>query len=130
MILLLCGLLAAAPPSESESAVGPRIAASASAAERLQGPLDGAWIVRDGHGRTLLRLQIEDPPQRIGSPTGAWSLADGSAMGPIDRIEATRGTLEIAIRPGEWLVLRREPQRWRGRLTQDRRVILVTLARR
>ncbi|MBV8682020.1 MAG: hypothetical protein JO111_04035, partial [Caulobacteraceae bacterium] len=97
MILLLCGLLATAPPPDAGDAIGARIAASASAAQRLQGPLDGVWVVRDGQGRPRLRLEIEDPPQASAPMTGAWSLADGSAMGPIDQIEGTHDALRIRL---------------------------------
>lgn len=129
MILLLAGLLLAPlPPDATE--FDARIAASASAAERLQGPLDGGWVVRDGRGRALLRLEIEDPPQRSGPPTGAWGVADGTAMGAIDRIEATRGTLQIGITLDERLVLQRRHGRWRGRMTEAGRTTLVTLGRR
>jgi hypothetical protein len=128
--LLACLLLAAAPPApDSTASFDARIAVSAAQAERLQGPLDGAWVLRDSRGRPLMRLEIVDPPQRVRAPTGAWSLADGSAMGSIGTIEATHDRLTVELSPDERLVLRREPGRWRGRLTKEGRIFVVTLAR-
>ncbi|HEY1928801.1 MAG TPA: hypothetical protein VGG92_15155 [Caulobacteraceae bacterium] len=129
--ILACLLLSAAPPAPDSAAdFDARIAASAAQAERLQGPLDGAWVLRDRRGRPLMRLQIVDPAQSVSAATGAWSLADGSAMGSIEKIDATRERLTVELSPDERLVLRREPGLWRGRLTKDGRIVVVTLARR
>jgi hypothetical protein len=130
VILLLAGLLLTAPAPDPSAAFDARMVASASAAEAFQGPLDGAWVVRDGRGQPLLRLEIEDPPPGSGSPTGAWSLADGSTMGAIERIEATRGGVRIQITPDERLVLQRLRGRWRGRMVEAGRTSLVILGRR
>jgi hypothetical protein len=130
VIALLAALALAAPAPDSAADVGARIAASAVQAQRLQGPLDGAWVLRDDRGRPLMRLEIVDSPQGAAAPTGAWSLADGSAMGSIERVQATRERLTVDISPGDQLVLRREPGRWRGHLTRDGRIVFVTLARR
>jgi hypothetical protein len=130
VILLVAGLLLANPNPDPSAAFGARMATSASAAETLQGPLDGAWVVRDGHGRALLRLEIEDPPPGNGPPTGAWSLAEGRAMGAIDRIEANGWTLRIQVAPDERLVLQRSHGQWRGRMIEAGRASLVSLGRR
>lgn len=131
MILLLASLLLTAPTPDPSAAFDARMVASALAAEALQGRLDGAWVVRDGRGRPLLRLEIQDPPPGSGSPTGAWSLADGSAMGAIERIETTRGAaVQVQLTPDRRLVLQRLHGRWRGRLVEATRASLVTLGRR
>lgn len=127
MILLLAALLAGPDPAAAFDA---RIGASAAAAERLQGPLDGAWVVRDRRGRALLRLQIDDPPQDSRPPSGAWQAADGSAMGPIEAIEATHGVLHIRIAPDDRLVLLRRRGSWRGRMIEAGRASPVTLERK
>jgi hypothetical protein len=73
--LIVC--LAAA--ASAQDAVGTRIAQSASAAEGLQGDLDGAWALLDARGRNLFILQIGDPPT-AGPLTCAWR-APGGALG-------------------------------------------------
>jgi hypothetical protein len=128
ILLLLAGLVLAAQP-DAATAFDGRMAASASAAERLQGPLDGAWVVRDRRGRDLLRLEIDDPPQNSRPPTGAWQAVDGSAMAPIGAIQAAGGALQVEITPAEHLVLERHHGLWRGRLTADGRATPVTLER-
>lgn len=46
----------------AQDAVGTRIAQAATAAQRLQGPLDGRWMLGDGRGRILYVFEIGDPP--------------------------------------------------------------------
>jgi hypothetical protein len=72
--LIVC--LAAA--ASAQDAVGTRIAQSASAAEGLQGGLDGAWALLDARGRTLFIFQIGDPPTTAGPLTCAWRAPDGA----------------------------------------------------
>ena len=71
--LIVCLTGAAA----GQDAVGTRIAQSAAAAERLQGPLDGTWKLLDARGRTLFVFQIGDPPSG-GRLSCAWRTPDGS----------------------------------------------------
>lgn len=130
MTWIFACLLIGAPASTTASDLDARIAASAAAAERLQGPLDGEWIVRDRHGQILLRLEIEDPPPGSARPAGAWSRADGSAMGSIAMLDATHGRVRIDVAPGRRLTLRRGQGGWSGKLAQDGRMVPVTLARR
>ena len=91
-------LLSAAPPADP---VGARIAASAEAAQALQGPLDGAWALRDRRGRTLWMLQIVDPVGG-GPPAAAWrEPRNGGASGSVDQIERDAGGLTLFFaRPG------------------------------
>ena len=66
--LIAALLLAATTPADP---VGARIAASSQAAQALQGPLDGTWVLRDGAGRAVLILQIVDPAGG-GALSAAW----------------------------------------------------------
>jgi hypothetical protein len=102
--LLATLLISAAVPSDP---VGARIAASAEAAQALQGPFDGAWALRDPHGRTLWLFQIVDPVGG-GSPAGAWrEPGPGGASGSVDEITRTPDGLTLVFaRPGHALPIR------------------------
>jgi hypothetical protein len=101
--------------------VGPRLRASAEAAQRLQGPLDGAWTLRDRRGRRLFALQITDPAG--GGPlAGAWrTLGSAPAAGLLDKIDHDDGDLLIAfsLEAGDPITLRlrrRATNLWLGSL--------------
>ncbi|RZJ90489.1 MAG: hypothetical protein EON88_18495 [Brevundimonas sp.] len=60
-----------APQSDGEVAYQQGVAQAELNADALSGPLDGTWLVRDGAGRTVLRLVLND--RGGGRPVeGAW----------------------------------------------------------
>ena len=133
MIGLIAALAMALSPRADE--IGLRLRDSASAAERLQGPLDGVWTLRDARGRPLILLQFTDPAG--GGPLeAAWREPDpDGAVGLVEAIGREREGLSISFhRPGEASVsfLRLKPYRagfWRGRLTERGQASFVTLRR-
>ena len=114
-------MLAAAPPELDAAGLDARIAASANAAQALQGPLDGTWRVTSATGGALYVLQISDPAGG-GSPLeAAWRKpGPGGDVGAASRISRSGGRLLVDFRPridgpAVALSLRRSsPQRWRG----------------
>lgn len=120
----LAALLSAAP-SPSRADVGPRIAAAVVAEQRLLGPLDGAWALRDAAGRPLYRFEIADPAGGLGPLTGAWRDGRGGAgAGFIARIWRTGRTLRLEFTPGGRLpvtlrLMGRSPGAWRGWMIED-----------
>lgn len=112
-VLIACLTTSAA----AQDAVGTRIAQSASAAEGLQGPLDGTWELVDGWGRTLFVFQIGNPPTPGEALSCAWRAPDGG-LGLAD-CRRSRSRLNFAFDHdgAERAVL--WPERagaWRGRL--------------
>ncbi|KQS57396.1 hypothetical protein ASG17_01315 [Brevundimonas sp. Leaf363] len=60
-----------APQSDGEVAYQQGVIQAEMNADALSGPLDGTWLVRDGAGRTVLRLVLND--RGGGRPVeGAW----------------------------------------------------------
>ena len=117
-------LLAGAPISPDA-----RIAASAAAAQALQGPLDGTWTLADTSGRALYVVQIVDPVTGGSNLEAAWR-APG-ADGALGEATARRAGDRLSLRLGDHgpLVSLRRVSRdlWRGVLRQDgggRRVVL------
>lgn len=118
-----------ASPTLAQDAVGSRIAQSAAAAERQQGPLDGAWRLQDGRGRTLFVFQVGDPPS--GRLSCAWRRPDG-ALGVAD-CQRTGGWLTIAFGAvGKPRVMLRRIRGglWHGELTIGGAGRAVSLRRR
>ncbi len=130
-VLLAALLVSAATPADP---LGARIAQSAQAAQALQGPLDGAWELRDARGRKLLILQIVDPAGG-GPPAAAWrEPGDGWASGYVDQIERTGGRLTIVFtRPGATeatrIRLRTGRGGFAGSISEDGKRRIVRLAR-
>jgi hypothetical protein len=118
-VLVLAALLTAWTPPDAVD-TGARIGAAMAAEQRLQGPLDGGWTLRDDAGRPLYRFELVDPAGGRGPLTGAWRDPGGGA-GVI--ADARRGgrTLRIDFAPagGEPTALRlteRSPRLWTGRM--------------
>jgi hypothetical protein len=123
-VFVLVALLAAAPASSNVDA---RIAASAAAAQALQGPLDGTWVLADHKGRALYVLQIVDPPS--GALQAAWRDPAG-ALGVASRVRRSGDHLEMTFDASRILSLRRDSGgAWRGRLDRAGRPLAVTLRR-
>lgn len=124
---LALALAAIAAPALAQDVVGKQIAASAAAAQALQGPLDGSWILADRRGETLFTLEIGDPPMR-GALACAWRDPSG-ARGYADcRRQGQR--LEVRLAAGGRVRLERYgPGVWRGVLIRGGRAQAVTLRR-
>ena len=126
-------VLPAAPEAiAAPDPVGARIQGASEAAQALQGPLDGTWILRDPAGRPVAVFQIADPAGG-GSPAAAWRSARGPAqpMGAVSAMSRTASTLSITFGvPAEHLAVRAvAPGKWRGRLTASGSAWPVTLER-
>ena len=125
MRLSVLALALLASPAFAQDIVGRQIAASAVAAQALQGPLDGTWLLSDRRGATLLTLQIGDPPTR-GALACAWRDPSG-ARGYAD-CRRRDGHLEIRLETVGRIRLEREgPRAWRGALVRGGRAEVVTL---
>jgi len=100
--LLVAGLLfGAAPPDQaSENAFDQRMRDSAAAAQALQGPLDGRWLLTDTRGRALYVLQIADPPHAAGPLTAAWTDPRTGALGGVEAISRAGNWLSLTFAPG------------------------------
>lgn len=129
------GVLGASSPAAPPD-VGPRIAAAMTAEQHLQGPLDGAWVLRDAAGRPLYCFEIVDPVGGLGPVTGAWrdgrGVARGVRTGFIAWIRRAGRTLRLdfapAGRPAVTLRLRgRSPGVWTGWMTEGgvRRAVVL-----
>lgn len=117
-------LLAAAPSSR-----GDRIAASAAAAQALQGPLDGTWTLADAHGRALYVIQIVDPVSGGADLQAAWrSPGPAGALGEATaRRTGDRLSLRLGDRGPQVALRRVSRDLWRGVRHHDggdRRVFL------
>lgn len=116
-------------PMSVEQAYELRVKGSIAAAQGLQGPLDGGWILRGADGVALYSLQIADPAGGYGPVEGAWrDLRRPGAVGStglIDSIERTYdGGAAVRFMPragvGSTLALNVGPDgSWSGRLTED-----------
>lgn len=112
-----------------EQAYELRVKGSIAAAQGLQGPLDGGWILRGADGVALYSLQIADPAGGYGPVEGAWrDLRRPGAVGStglIDSIERTYdGGAAVRFMPragvGSTLALSVSADgAWSGRLTED-----------
>jgi len=112
-----------------EQAYELRVKGSIAAAQGLQGPLDGGWVLRGADGAALYSLQIADPAGGYGPVEGAWrDLRRPGAVGStglIDSIERTYdggAAVRFMARPGvgSTLALSAGPDGgWSGRLTED-----------
>ncbi len=132
LIGALTVLLNVAPPPNRPD-VGPRIAAAMAAAQNLQGPLDGAWVICDAAGRPLYQFQIVDPAGGHGPLTGAWrDGSGGGGAGFIARIRRIGRTLRLEFAPGDrppvtLRLRRRSPGVWGGWTIEDgaRRAVVL-----
>lgn len=79
------------PPTIRDLAYESRLRASFASAQGFQGPMDGGWVLVDGAGRELYRLQLADRGR--GVVEGAWRdprrPGQPDASGFIDQIERT-----------------------------------------
>lgn len=126
-----------APPTSVEQAYESRIRGGFNAAQGLQGPLDGGWVVRGSDGRSLYGLQLVDKGTGAILLEGAWrSMKPGPGqVGLVDSIERTaNGGVYIRFTPRgarEASVLTLEPAGggWNGSLWEGGSNRSVTLRR-
>jgi hypothetical protein len=121
------------PPSSSDLYFESRVRKSFAAAQGMQGPLDGRWVVRAA-GIELYDLQLVDKNQ--GAVEGAWRdprrRGAADATGFIDSIQRSGGDLTVRFqpRPGSdpvQLSLRQLGDSWTGDLIErgDRQTVTV-----
>jgi len=109
-----------------------RMRESASAAQALQGPLDGTWVLDDSHRRPLFVLQITDQAGGAGPLAGAWRRSGASPRAsPIDAITRQGDRLAIGFADDGKLVrisLRRDHEGgWSGVANEDGHDLSVAL---
>jgi hypothetical protein len=121
--------LLAAPPAPT----GERIAAAAAAAQALQGPLDGTWLLSAAGGRTLYLFQIVDPVTGGAGLQGAWRDLEGARSGFIDEVHCGGGRLALRFGDqGGAIDVSLRPKRggeWSGWLRRGDQRVAVTLRR-
>ena len=121
------------PPSPSDLYFESRVRQSFAAAQGMQGPLDGHWVVRSG-GMEIFDLQLVDRNQ--GTVEGAWrDPRRGGAVdasGFIDTIQRVGGELTVRFQPRTGadpvqLSLRALGDGWTGELIErgDRKSVTV-----
>jgi len=123
-VVLFVGVLAA-PAVWAQDIVGGRIAASAAAAQSLQGPLDGTWTLADGRGRTLFVFQIADPPTGGVALQCAWR----DPSGGLGFATCVRRGRRLTLRFGAREVDLEHREAWRGVLREAGRTRAVALRR-
>jgi hypothetical protein len=115
-----------------------RIRGSSDAAEGLQGPLDGGWIVIGPDGQNLVVLQLVDPGDGSGRLEGAWrDLITPDGVEPVGLIDSLdRGALDLVIRfrprgaAGVILQIRPDAKGdWSGQLFDKGQATPVTMRR-
>ena len=123
------------PPSPSDLYFESRVRASFAAAQGMQGPLDGRWVVRTG-GMELYDLQLVDKNQ--GAVEGAWRdprrKGAADASGFIDSVQRNGGELTVRFQPHPGadpvqLSLRQLGDSWTGELIERGDRQTVTLRR-
>lgn len=113
-----------------------RIRGASAMAQSLQGPMDGAWSLRDDQGAPLYTFQLADPANNPGGVVeGAWrDLRDGQGgAGLISSIERSPGRLHASFTPGGAAasvdLVQGADGAWTGQLAQDGAVRQVRMIR-
>ena len=130
LLALPAAALAGSQPA-ADLAYDARLRASAAAAERFQGPLDGGWILAAGGG-DLYAFQLVDKGDRL---DGAWRdlrrPGDPAASGFLDEIRRTADGLTLRFTPpGEAPVTVALGPELGGRAEQGGRAVAAALRRR
>ena len=94
------GRLPETPPSVADLAYDSRLLASAAAAERFQGALDGGWTLSAEGGGDLYAFQLTDRREAL---EGAWRdlarAGQPGASGLVDELQRTPDRLVIRFTP-------------------------------
>jgi hypothetical protein len=127
------------PMSWSGLSYEERIRASVAAAQGLQGPLDGRWILYGADGKQLFTFQLVDPAGGRGPLEGVWRdlrrPAGSGAYGLVDSLRLDGATLVAVFNPhpplpGVSLNLQAlAGGQWSGEMTEDGARMSVTLRR-
>ncbi len=97
MTLVVLAVVAALAAGRADP-LDSRVAQANAAAQALQGPLDGAWTLRDRREREVYALRMTDPPNGPGAGVGAWR----DIQGRLGALTFTRlGARAVAIDFGE-----------------------------
>ena len=120
-------ILAAGAPTPDD--LSRRMGQSAAAAQALQGPLDGAWILSDGRGRRLYDLQITDPAGGAVRIGGAWRDGATGRTGVIDAISRRGHRLTLRLDGTAIGLGRSGGEMWTGHMRADRHPLDVRLRR-
>ena len=107
-------------PTDAETAYDQGVASAEIRTDQSAGPLDGAWRVADGEGRTLYQVVLLDAGGAVAE--GGWRTAvnDGAATASAGTL-TLEGVGTIALQPAG--------EGWTGRLTVDGRTTTVTVTR-
>ena len=112
---MISALLAALAFTLAADPLTTRIGESNAAAEALQGPLDGAWTLRDGAERVLYVFQMSDPPGSKGVAHGACRDGAG-AIGQAEFTLIVRNVLRVRIEgAASGITFTESGGVWRGR---------------
>ena len=137
MIAFLGALvLASATAAPAPGDLTARMRESAAAAQALQGPLDGGWVLTDHRGRILYVLQVTDPAGDDPRLAAAWRAAEvPSRAGPVDAIVRRGRRLTVGFEDparGDAITVslrRRDAGTWTGLITESGRAAAVKLRR-
>jgi hypothetical protein len=130
----MAALAPGAASAQGDAALNARIAESAQAAERLQGALDGSWVLTAADGRALYALELVDPA-RGGELEGVWRDLRRSGppgdIGVIDRLEKEPRRLILSFgAPPVTVVLKARAGDWSGVARQGESAFAVNLRRK
>jgi hypothetical protein len=116
--------------------IGARITASAVGAEAFQGPLDGAWVIRDAAGRPLYFIQFADPVPGHGDLQAAWrdpAQSSPGGVGPVTAISLKGHSLTLVFTPRGGSVsvtlTQAGKDHWTGLIERRGRQITASLSR-
>ena len=112
-------------PGQTAGAYDAQVRTDAEAAEALQGPLDGGFLLARQDGRPLYAFQLVDPGPAGAEPQGAWRKLErrlrprNSGFVALIAYDGPRLVLRFEERPGRLVVVTAEPAQdgvWRGRM--------------
>ena len=114
-------------PSRADNAYDAGVENAERAMNIRMGPLDGRWVLKDDHGRSIMTVSLMD--QGEAKPLeGAYRTADAQAeVGPLTA-ERSAGALVLEMQGGR-LSLSASGEGWIGTLSQNGRERAVTLVR-
>jgi hypothetical protein len=131
---MLAVLAPGAGSAQGDAALDTRITESARAAQSLQGPLDGSWLLTTADGRALYALELVDPVAG-GRLEGVWRdlrrAAPPGDTGVIERLERAPRRLIVSFgAPPITFVLKARAGGWSGVAKQGASAFVVDLRRK